>query len=273
MRPGTGILRKQKCSELAALLELERYLRSQLGCRPAQMRLAVIGIAALLAACGQTSADAGETPGGSERATSVDTEPRPRFRVCGVDRSGSYNFVPLGLDLCARLIIEARGGDVLVIRWISDASLRNEEFAARVEVPVTQLPDCENNPFNPRCQRERAAINARVNTLKRDAIQRILALRPDTAQRTDILGFIQAASDAYEHAPDGAVRELYMATDLLDNVRHTIAPDLRGVRVTVLAFQTDPNPLQTVALRKEWTEKLRRYGATEVTFHAAEVTP
>ena len=235
--------------------------------------LACVGLAALMAACGAPAPSEGhDAPGTRTAVPDARSKPAPRFIVCGVDRSGSYNFVMLGLDLCARLIVEARSGDVVVIRWISDASLRNDEFVARVAVPADSLPDCGGSPFNARCRRERAAAEGRVSAFKRAEIERILALRPESASRTDLQGFLQSASDAFQDAP-GAVRELYMATDLVDNVRHRVAPDLRGVTVSVLAFQNDPSPGRTLALRDEWEAVLRGYGAEQVTFRAAEVAP
>jgi hypothetical protein len=226
--------------------------------------VAVLAVAT--AGCGAAPNVSGS---GQGPADSVEIRP-PRYSVCGIDRTGSYDFVGPGLELCARLVAEARPGDVIVFRWISHASYLADDFIARFSLPDVALVNC-TNPFDQRCKRARGAQEAQLNAVKRAFSQQILHLRPTIVYRTDIYGFFQAASEILAAAPAGAERHIYAATDLLDNVRYRISPDLQGMQITIFAFQTDANPQRTLELRRRWETFFRNHGAAAVAFHTAEV--
>lgn len=194
----------------------------------------------------------------------------PRFIVFGIDRSGSYDFVKVGLDAAARTIAKAEPGDTVIVRWISDTSFLNQELATRIELPNMTLADCSSNVFDSRCRRERSAQDAELDRLKRAHMTRLLALKPPSAGHTDIFGFLQAASDAFSEVPAEAERLLYLATDLKDNVGYEVVPNLAGVRVRVFALQTEADPEGTLRLRKRWAERFTGYGADDITFTTSE---
>jgi len=189
----------------------------------------------------------------------------PVFVVCGVDRTGSYKLREVGLRLCTGLVRRGHAGDEFLLRWISDASFSESEFLSRIQIP--SLPDCQRNPFDLGCRR----LMARYRASLESEIQRISSQRPPAAPRTDIYGFLQAAADAFAAAPTGTDKLLYLATDLKDNVGYQVRPDLTGVRVRVLGWQTGPDPGRAVRLRARWDSTLRAWGAIVVTFSPAEV--
>lgn len=211
------------------------------------------------------SLDSPAAAGGESPAAAV-----PAIHVCGSDRSGSYDFVSVGLEMCARVIAAAGPGDEVLMRWISDQSYANSEFIARLTLPVGG-EDCSNNRFNAACRRAQRALERQVAALKRHEVVALLALRPSSAPFTDIMGFLQAASDVF--AADTLNREhwVYMGTDLRDNVGYHVEPDLRGAHVVVFALQTPADPEQAVALREQWRARLTRLGAVDVQFQTAEV--
>ena len=223
---------------------------------------AVIVIGVLAVGCGS----------GSGRRPATEAALSHRTSVCGVDRSGSYDdFVKVGLELCARVVAQASAGDEIVVRWISEASYQNDDFVERIKLPGGE-PTCAN-PFDARCRRERTAFDAQLLQIKRASVERLVKLQATRSQRTDILGFFQAAADELAGAPAGVQRWVYVATDLEENVHHQVSPDLKDVRVVVFALKTGRDPVSAVRLRRDWEDRLKTFGVVKVTFQAAEVTP
>ncbi len=208
------------------------------------------------------------TPPEASASPEEPAAPAARTIVIGVDRSGSYDFLTVGLNKAARLVAEARPGDAVYLRWISGTSYLNEEQAARVRLPEGDVGNCTDNVFDNRCDTFEEALS----DFKRTHVIRILALRPPAASNTDIMGFIQAASDTLATVGTGKERLLYLATDLKDNVHHQIQPDLAEVRVVVIALQTDADPETTLQRRDTWRRIFEGYGAAEVRFETPEVT-
>jgi hypothetical protein len=222
----------------------------------------VAGLAALAVAVTATQAPASAPPAETaDRALSC-------VHVFGIDRSGSYNFVRLGLKEAARLVVLAPGGCRIVVRWIAEASYTDAEFVESWTAPPAFVSECEN-PFDRRCRAKVEADRERNVQARRTAMTRIQALQPETSNYTDINGFIQAASDIFSTASPGAELYLYLATDLEDNRRRHVEPDLRGALVTVLALQSAVDPKKTIDLRKNWEKRLRDWGASEVRFQTA----
>ena len=189
-----------------------------------------------------------------------------------MDRSGSYDdFVKIGLELCARVVAQASAGDEIVVRWISEASYQNDDFVERIKLPDGE-PTCAN-PFDARCRRERTAFDAQLLQIKRASVERLVKVQATRSQRTDILGFLQAAADELTGVPAGVERWVYVATDLEENVHHQVSPDLKDVRVVVFALKTGRDPVSAVRLRRDWEDRLKTFGVVKVTFQAAEVTP
>jgi hypothetical protein len=221
-------------------------------------------LALLLAAC---------SPAASGEPSSKATAPAPSaWTVIGIDRSGSYSFIEPGREMVLQAVRDARPGDTIVVRWISDNSYRNGEFALRFQAPTVAPRDCSANPYDTTCRRENLAAQFEQQQARDSAITRVRDLRVSTAARTDLVGFLLAAAEVLATAPPEAERRIWMATDLLDNVRLFELPvDLQGASVFVRGLQND-DPTKAVALRAEWEQRLTNYGASQIRFESAEVS-
>lgn len=196
--------------------------------------------------------------------------PAPQFTVCGVDRSGStFSLVEAGLRVCAEIIARAQPGDEVVIRWISDVSFRATEQVLRVRVPEASRA-CAN-PLNARCRAAEDASATRILAVKREAVRQLMTMRTRPAPRTDIAGFLQAASDLLATAPVGATRTLVLATDLEDTLGQSTELGLGGVQVVVVAMQVSGNLSRALLMRRRWRESLTAAGAAGVEFRSVEV--
>ena len=65
-----------------------------------------------------------------------DSAVRPAYRICGIDRTGSYSYVGAAVNACAQVIQRANPGDVVSIRWISDVSYATSEQVVLVRLPL-----------------------------------------------------------------------------------------------------------------------------------------
>lgn len=228
----------------------------------------VIGLGLLsLIGCSQASESS------SSRTYGASPQGESSVMVCGVDRSGSYDFARVGLGFCERLIRDAGPGDVVIVRWISGASYANSEFVTRLDLERVRLPDCSGNPFDRACRQRRLLMDSRIEAAKGAEMRRLHQVKPERADHTDIYGLLQAAADAFETEPAGMQRELYLATDLKDNMRRRAVPRLTAVQVHVVLFQTGADPAEVLKLRTAWEKWFRAMGATRVTFEPAEGAP
>lgn len=199
------------------------------------------------------------------------TPPPPRrFSVVGVDRTGSYELVKPGLQIAARLVQQVNPGDVMVFRWISDVSYLPGELFAELSMPPHVIEDVHNQ-FDMRAKRRRAEALTQVQALRASTIARLNAQEPKVARRSDIKGFIAAAADAFGERGGDAERWLYLATDLEDNVRYSVKPDLHDVHVVVFAFQPEANPAESAKVKARWEKFFKEMGAVSVLFRSAGV--
>lgn len=196
----------------------------------------------------------------------------PTWTVIGIDRSGSYSFLEPGREMAIEAVRIARPGDTIIVRWISDNSYRNAEFALRYTAPIVETRDCSNR-YDAACRRENLAAKLAEQQAREGALAQVRDLQVAASGKTDIAGFLLAASEALAGAPPDAVRQVWLATDLLDNVRlYQLPVDLAGAKAFVRGLQNN-DPEKSVALRAEWQERLARYGASEIRFESAEVAP
>ena len=184
--------------------------------------------------------------------------------VCGIDRSGSAAvFLPTAIGVCAREIAGARGGEVVIVRWISEASYRSREEVVRVYVPTALR--C-SNPYDGRCKQSAQRADAAAKVAKRVALTTLMAAKPAIARSTDLIGFLQAASDSFGEDTVGAVHRVTIVTDLQDTRGFSGAPQLNGVHVTVVLLNEVDDPASIVRLRQRWIKLLMASGAVEVLF-------
>jgi hypothetical protein len=96
--------------------------------------LLLIGLSVILASCGKP-------PAADEADPQRDQGPKARLTVVGVDRTESWEaMTQLTLGLAEHVLSEAKPGDTLVFRWISDRSYAPSEQFTRVTLPAIERP-------------------------------------------------------------------------------------------------------------------------------------
>lgn len=184
--------------------------------------------------------------------------------VCGIDRSGSAKqFLATAVDVCANEIASASAGSTVIVRWISEASYRSNEEAVRVTIPPAIR--CANL-YDFRCKRASGAAERNARSAKRAALTTLLSLRPATAPRTDLIGYMQAAADAFAEDTAGSSHRLVVATDLVDTRGFRTAPVLKGADVLLVLLISDEDPAKVVSMRDRWIHWFERLGAQRVAF-------
>lgn len=204
---------------------------------------------------------ASAAPPPQDSASSV----RPAFRACGIDRSRSNAYLGVAIDACAQVILRAKAGDVVVVRWISDRSYASGEQVVRLRLPAVKARQCTNT-FDTNCRGAARAERRRLDDAKRRAVAILHAAQPARAPMTDIFGMMAAASDFFSEAPVGTRKLLYLTGDMESNVARGVDPKLDGVEVYAVAQQTSASPRRTAQLRDSWRARFRRLGAVSVHF-------
>jgi hypothetical protein len=210
-------------------------------------------------------------------ATAPAASAEPRFVVFGVDRSEPWNAMSrttLGLAEQA-LLRDARPGDELVYRWISDRSYAADEAFAHIVLPTL------SRAANPLDRQGRANEASSKQALARAAEEGLAQLRrhvpgatpaggrPDLRKgtpSTDIYGFVTAAAGHFAAAPAGRAKQLVIASDMEDNRRYQVRPDLKGVEVVVYLVSLKADPVAAQRLQAQWTDFFRECGATRTSF-------
>jgi len=195
---------------------------------------------------------------------------QPTYNVIGADRSGSYeDLTKVALSICSRILNQGEPGDKFLFRYISEKSYAHDEVFGRVDLPL--LPDASGNPFDTQAKRKQQIAKNRLARVKAKWIAHFEQLRPESAPRTDIVGFICAAADIFEQVPNNYQKRLFLATDLQDNVGYRVKPNLTDVSVLVFALKPGHNPTQVLRQKDRWTKFFQSCGATSVQFQSAEV--
>jgi hypothetical protein len=171
-------------------------------------------------------------------------------------------------------------GDEYVIRTISAESyppmvawkkqngsvVRHENTVAHltfIDVPETK------NRFNKQARLRYIQAQREFQAQKQSLLQKLEQMSFEPAPRTDIYGFIQAASDLFANAPAFTRKVLLFATDLRDTAQLTCKPDLSDVEVVIFEFLVDADPTKTLERRDAWVERLNNWGAAKVTIRPA----
>ena len=205
-----------------------------------------------------------------EQASKKIPAPKPRrVIIIGIDESGSYKLREQVKRLIARVINELEPGDILYLRRINDSSYLDSCTIFRLELPVLRRPKV-NNPFDRKTKRTRKTHIHHINSLKKEAIQRLFDISFKVAKHTDIYGFLAASNDRFNLTPQDYQKILIIASDLKDNVRHKVNLDLSGAYVAIVGFQNSKNPQESRNLKNHWIKKLMQSGAAKVIFLSIE---
>jgi len=111
---------------------------------------------------------------------------------------------------------------------------------------------------------------ASTKTKKRAAVRSLVEAPITSASATDLLGFLQSASEQLRGAPSGSIRVLRVVTDGFSNVAQRIAPDFTGTHVTIAVLQVSNNVDVASRSRDEWKGFFMAHGAIDVTVVSAE---
>ncbi len=222
----------------------------------------------LTCSCGQIKLE-----GGSKDVLSNEAIGPQRLFVAGIDRSKSYTIMDYVKELFAKLIQDAEPGTEFHFRWISHNSYSVEEFISQFALPST--PEIEASAFDVRANRNKrlaeAKFNADMGAIKEKEIAMIRGLSPVGSKYTDIYGFIAYAAELFENVPSRTEKRLYVASDLYDNVKHKIQPDLSGVHVICFAIEHNRSPEETRPIKDHWRGFFEAAGAASVQFQAAQI--
>ena len=205
-----------------------------------------------------------------EQASEKIPAPKPRrVFIIGIDESGSYKLREQAKKLIARVISELEPGDILYLRRINDSSFLDQCTIFRLELPALEKSK-SNNPFDRKAKRLRKSQIFHINSLKKEAIQRLADIKFKIAKNTDIYGFLGASNDRFNLAPQDYQKILIIASDLKDNVRYKVELGLSGAFVAVVGFQNSKNPQESRSLKNKWIKKFMQSGAEKVIFLSIE---
>lgn len=199
-------------------------------------------------------------------AQTADEQDMPRFVVFGVDRSESWTeMTQSALKLAEKALSGARPGDEITYRWISDKSYHSSEVFAHVRLPrIAKAADM----FDKAAKRRRRAALVQFHAERKRALEQLRSQHPEAGTpSTDIYGFLTAAAEHFTQAPTGLAKTLIVVSDMKDNRRYEVQPELSGVEVQVyLVVRANADPTTTQRLKDHWTEYLARSGTRSVSF-------
>lgn len=193
-----------------------------------------------------------------------------RVVVMGIDETGSYDFRMRALAVARNLIDELEPGDVLFVRLITHKSY--SDSCAVLRLPIPQVPPMPANHMDLRAKNEARRQLAAILKLKARAKAILDGLKPVKAPNTDIFGFLAAASDRIG-SEGGAAAEpvIVIASDMADNCRVNIRPDLHQAAVIVAGYQSGDDPVKAAKLKNDWEKILKeKCRAAQVRFVPAD---
>lgn len=237
--------------------------------------------------CSNSSGDNTSAAKKSEASAAMEpsqktTPTGPVVGMIGIDISGSYDMMTSkAMVICKNIVMNAAPGDEYAIRTISAESyppmvewrkrngtvVRHDNTVAHVK--FIDVPKKVPNRFNKQARRRYLQAQKAFQAQKKRLVQKLEQMAFEPAPRTDIYGFIQAASDLFANAPAGTRKVLFVATDLKNTSRLTCKPDLSDVEVIIFEFLVDSDPVETLERRDAWVERLNKWGATKVTVRPA----
>ena len=208
-------------------------------------RAAVPAIALGFLLVGQTPAAAGSAVASERHCVGV-----------LVDRSGSYEGIDAARRLAGGLVAQLRGGDSVLVRWISDHSYDPRDLVIDETIPTVETV---RNQFN---RRERARVQKerrRLVQTKRDLLALLARTPAQRSQFTDVWGAIRAAQEWRDATPCDST-SFVVVSDLVHN-RGVIPPlRLEGVVVQVAGFEHAADFEETEKVRRAFVSRVERAG-------------
>ena len=184
-----------------------------------------------------------------------------RWIVYEIDITGSYTMPRQALDQAAQEVLHsAVPGDTWFFRYLHNKSYNDHAAILTLRCPLIKTT------HNVLARQQQSAQERSAAKMRSDAARYLESLHPQPVYGTDIYGALAKAGELLADAPAGADRVLVLATDLGDTLRRPAEIKLTGVRVIVTLFQSGSDPRTAARLRRDWTKKIKGYGASEVTF-------
>ena len=205
-------------------------------------------------------------------ADSSNKNPMRLVVVAALDETGSYSMRSRGLAMAKSVIQVLQPRDVFYFRRITGSSFKEQNTIFRLEIP--SIPPKPTNRFDQRAWIRHHKGLRRVQTIKAQAIKILSQLKPIKAKRTDIYGFLAAASLRYQAEDEAGPtrRMMIIASDMQNNVTRQIKPDLKGVEVQVIVWEPGDDPTKAYKLKKAWRKVLvDQCGARSVKFLTADM--
>lgn len=186
---------------------------------------------------------------------------RPRVVVCGFDISGSmFSLWRDARSVCEVELMTARSGDMVIIRAIGAYGYLPTAEIVRVKFPPA-ASSCST--FDTRCRAASARAQGALVQRRRAACVIVHQWVAVKAEATDLLGFVQAASDEFAIRP-GAARRLVVATDLDETVSQQLRADLAGTEVNIVLLRTSNSVAEAQRAKQRWLDRLSQLKAAPV---------
>ena len=180
--------------------------------------------------------------------------------VWGLDDTGSYAARSKAISIGQQIIAQLQPGDVMYARRITDSSYGDKGHIFRVEIP--QVPGRPSNQLDRRAWLRYQAALKRAKLVKLQAMTQLSRLEPSRAKKTDIYGFVAAASERFElEEQGGAEKLLIISSDMSDNTGRKVRPKLTGVKILVVGWQAGDDPAKSQRLKKYWAKQLTNHCA------------
>lgn len=188
-----------------------------------------------------------------------------RVLVFGLDETGSYDFRLRAMAIAKNLIDDLEPGDVFFFRLITDKSY--SDSCAVLRLPIPQVPPMPANAMDVRAKNAVRRQFAAIKNLKAKAKAILDGIGTVKAPRTDIFGFLAAASDRIkEEGGTAAEAVIVIASDMQDNCRVKVSPNLFQAEVVIAGFQSGDDPIKAARLKADWEKALKSCEAADVRF-------
>ena len=190
--------------------------------------------------------------------------------VFGLDETGSYELRGQGVVILKGIVQQLQPEDVLYVRRIIDQSYVDQKCTVlRLAIPA--LPEKPKNNFDMKSRTKWQQATQSCELLKAKASRAIDEIQPVKAPKTDIWGFLLAAQERLNQEPDEAQKFILVSSDMKDNVQYKPDLMLNGIRIMVVGFERQADPVATRKLENQWREQLLKKGAQSVEFFSADM--
>lgn len=181
----------------------------------------------------------------------------PVFIIVGVDRTAGWNEMTRdALRVAETLVKDARPGDIMEFRWISEASWPPQNHIGTFRFPPYTVPNSHGKQINPRIRVLRNKLHQQYLRKLAEEVNSMYdflwaSCKAET-RSTDIGGFIEAASDRFQQYPARARRKIVIMSDFEERMAFPVTPNLSTVSVTIVPLRQSANPAEAKEKLDNW---------------------